>query len=341
MNGGDWRGISRIKGLSEIRRLPRLGKIRLGERRTSRGGKEYPAALGHFKFDEESVQEYPAIVKLYGSEPTELDIVLPLDETEKVFPQAYKLYGSGRGLKCKGDGERAFQRVCSKCNSTDCDCEDPAFEFTETACPCKLKDTGHCRPMGSLMVMLPKVSLAGVWQIDTSSYHSIVDLNSGIDFVRALCGRVAMIPLKLRLVARTVHPEGQATTVHTLQLECGLTQERILIDHNTEETIATSHATDCFCGFTVYPISKLTPERVSNIIREHGSERMMVNGSADWGISDPCSLPKVVEYMRGDGHSEETIERIVHDTADTFYSHSPHWKPELDLVPVDPREFQR
>jgi len=120
-----------------------------------------------------------------------------------------------------------------------------------------------------------------------------------------------------------------------------LTQERILIDHNTEETISLSHQTRCFCGMTVYPISKLTPQRVSNIIREHGSERMMVNGSADWGISDPCSLPKVVDFMRGDGHSDETIQRIVHDTATAFYGNSPHWKPQLDLEPVDPTEFQR
>ena len=120
-----------------------------------------------------------------------------------------------------------------------------------------------------------------------------------------------------------------------------LPQERILIDHNTEETMATSHATDCYCGMTVYPISKLTPQRVSGIIREHGSERMMVNGSADWGISDPCSLPKVVDFMRTDGHSDETIQRIVHDTATAFYGHSPHWKPQLDLAPVDPHQFQR
>ena len=102
-----------------------------------------------------------------------------------------------------------------------------------------------------------------------------------------------------------------------------------------------AHATDCYCGFTVYPISKLTPKRVSNIIREHGSDRMMVNGSADWGISDPCSLPKVVEFMRGDGHCDDVIQALVYDNANSFYSNSPNWKPELDLEPVDPKEFQR
>lgn len=148
---------------------------------------------------------------------------------------------------------------------------------------------------------------------------------------------------KMPIMIHTPHVDklrGTKRIVEIIRAE-GLTQERILIDHNTEETIGVSHDTDCYCGMTVYPISKLTPQRVSNIIREHGSERMMVNGSADWGISDPCSLPKVVELMREDGHSDETIQRIVHDTAMAFYSHWPHWKPQLDLEPVDPREFQR
>jgi predicted metal-dependent TIM-barrel fold hydrolase len=92
---------------------------------------------------------------------------------------------------------------------------------------------------------------------------------------------------------------------------------------------------------TVYPISKLTPQRVSAIIREHGSERMIVNGSADWGISDPLSLVKVVEYMKNDGHTEDAIDHLVLGNAMSFYGGSGHWKPELNLVPVDPTTFQR
>lgn len=113
------------------------------------------------------------------------------------------------------------------------------------------------------------------------------------------------------------------------------------IDHNTEETMPISRTTDCYCGMTVYPISKLTPQRVSNIIREYGSERMVVNGSADWGISDPLSLVKVVEYMQSDGHDEATIQRLVFDNAMTLYSQSPNFKPQLDIEPMDPHVFQR
>ena len=123
--------------------------------------------------------------------------------------------------------------------------------------------------------------------------------------------------------------------------EMGMNPDKLIIDHNTEETMAISRETGCYCGMTVYPISKLTPERVSDIIRTFGSERMIVDGSADWGISDPLSLIKVVKFLKEDGHPEETIERLVFKNAMAFYSGSPKWKPELDLMPVDPTIFQR
>ena len=135
-------------------------------------------------------------------------------------------------------------------------------------------------------------------------------------------------------------PEGSRRTLAILR-EMQLPEQTVLIDHNTEETMPILRDTGYYLGLTVYPISKLTPQRVSGIIREHGAERVLVNGSADWGVSDPLSLVKVVDFMRTDGHSDDTIQSLVRETANAFYSHSPKWQPELDLEPIDPREFQR
>ena len=116
---------------------------------------------------------------------------------------------------------------------------------------------------------------------------------------------------------------------------------RIVLDHNTEETIRVSRDTGCFCGMTVYPISKLTPARVSGIIREYGTTRMIVNGSADWGVSDPLSLIKVVACLEQDGVNSEAVRHLVYDNAMAFYGQSPNWKPDFTITPLDPREFQR
>ena len=97
----------------------------------------------------------------------------------------------------------------------------------------------------------------------------------------------------------------------------------------------------CSSDLTVYPYSKLNPQRVSAMIKRYGAERITVNGSADWGVSDPLALIKTVDYMRQDGHDEATIEAIVFQNAMRFYSSSPNWKPNFNLQPVDPSTYQR
>ncbi len=135
-------------------------------------------------------------------------------------------------------------------------------------------------------------------------------------------------------------PEGSHRILKVLE-DYSIPNEKILIDHNTEDTFPILYGKGYYLGMTVYPISKLTPKRVSDIIRAHGTEQVLVNGSADWGVSDPLSLIKVVDFLKTDGHTEETAEKLVFSTAMSFYSQTPKWKPELDLTPVDPREFQR
>jgi predicted metal-dependent TIM-barrel fold hydrolase len=133
---------------------------------------------------------------------------------------------------------------------------------------------------------------------------------------------------------------GTQRTIAILRDEA-MDPNRIIIDHNTEETIALSLDSGCYCGMTVYPISKLSPERVSGIIRQYGSNRMIVNGSADWGVSDPLSLIKVVKQLQADGVAQAHIQHIVRDNAMAFYGNSPNWKPNFNIQPLDPKEFQR
>ncbi|MEI6564016.1 MAG: TatD family hydrolase [bacterium] len=133
---------------------------------------------------------------------------------------------------------------------------------------------------------------------------------------------------------------GIQRTLEIVKAE-GINPDWVVIDHNTEETIRLSRESGCYSGMTVYPISKLSPERVSAIIREYGSERMIINGSADWGVSDPLSLVKVVERLRQDRFPVDDIQRLTFGNAMAFYSQSAHWTPDFAIQPLDPREFQR
>ncbi len=192
--------ITRIKGLSEKRRLPRLGKIRLGiKKKSSKTGAEYPAEVPYFVVTDE-------VKKVYGEKPTELDVMFPLDDIDTVFPVSYKYYGSSKGLKCNGDGEIAYYA------------DEKTKETMEKKCPCELLEQGKCKQSGTLSIILQKINVGGVYQITTSSFNSIVDLASGIDYVKALIGRVAMVPLKLRRVATETHHEEKKQTHYTLQI---------------------------------------------------------------------------------------------------------------------------
>ena len=115
----------------------------------------------------------------------------------------------------------------------------------------------------------------------------------------------------------------------------------VVVDHNTEETMPLTRKTDYWAGLTVYPYSKLNPRRVVDILRRWGLERVTVNSSADWGVSDPCSLPKTAAFMTEQGFSEPQIRQIMFANPMAFYSQTPKFKPQLDLPYIDPATYQR
>ncbi len=191
--------VTSIKGLSDRLRLPRVGKIRLGIRETSRAGKDFPKEVSYFVCP-------PEVQKVYGPRPVALDVMVPLNDIASVFPQHYGLYGSSKGLKCIGDGEKAFRS------------DDQNGKRLEIKCPCDQKNKG-CKKMGHLFVILPKVTLGGVYQIDTSNINSIVNINSGLEWVRGLCdGRMAFIALKLTREPVESHRNGTKETHYPLKI---------------------------------------------------------------------------------------------------------------------------
>lgn len=104
---------------------------------------------------------------------------------------------------------------------------------------------------------------------------------------------------------------------------------KILVDHNVEQTIEKTLELGMWAGLSVYPITKLSPERAMNIIRKHGTERIMIHSAADWGPSDVLSVPLVAREMRKAGFSTNEIERVTFYNAYEFFRQSSRftWKP--------------
>jgi uncharacterized protein len=127
------------------------------------------------------------------------------------------------------------------------------------------------------------------------------------------------------LLVHTPHQYKRLGVERTLKIlaDEGIEQRRVLIDHNTEETMPLFAGTEYWVGLTVYPVTKLSPERAVNIARQYGLDRLIVNSSADWGPSDVLSVPKVAHLMLRTGFSRDEVERLVWENPIRFYSQSP------------------
>lgn len=215
--------MSPIKGLTDRpSRLPRIGKIHLGVKvKRESDGVEYPRATEYFVFDPNHPQ-YEELKQNYGEKPAELRILIPVEDETKYASQFYRLYSRTRGLVCKGDGEEALRMIDTATGGlANRDTKDVAMKPISCQgkeCP----DYGPraCGEVMNLQFLLPEVSGFGVWQIDTGSINSIINVNSSLDLVRGVYGRVSMVPLILALEPKeVVNPDdGKKKTVRVLNI---------------------------------------------------------------------------------------------------------------------------
>jgi uncharacterized protein len=96
--------------------------------------------------------------------------------------------------------------------------------------------------------------------------------------------------------------------------------EHVLIDHAEEHTIAEIKEKGFWFGLTLYPHSKGSPERAIDAVEIYGPERLCINSSADWSVSDPLATLKCANEMRRRGHPEELANRVFYENPKTFLS---------------------
>lgn len=101
---------------------------------------------------------------------------------------------------------------------------------------------------------------------------------------------------------------------------------QILIDHVEEHTVAEVLDRGFWAGMTLYPDTKVTPQRAADIIEMFGTERLWMNSAGDWGCSDPLAVPKARMEMRRRGHSASTIDQVTLNNPQQFLSQSPNFQ---------------
>ncbi len=125
----------------------------------------------------------------------------------------------------------------------------------------------------------------------------------------------------LPVLIHTPHRDKKRGTERSLAMvrEQGFPEERVLIDHNTEETLPLVLETACWAGHSIYPDTKMDEPRMAALVKKYGSARILINSAADWGASDPLKVPKTATVMREFGIPDEDIELIVWTNPLTFF----------------------
>lgn len=136
---------------------------------------------------------------------------------------------------------------------------------------------------------------------------------------------------ELPVQVHTPHRDKKRGTSRSMDIaiEHGIDPGMVIIDHNNEETVQEVLDRGFWAAFTIYPFTKMGNERMVEIVKQYGSERIMVNSAADWGISDPLAVPKTAALMKMQGVSDADIERVTFKNALAAFAQSGQISEEI------------
>jgi uncharacterized protein len=185
----------------------------------------------------------------------------------------------------------------------------------------------RCR---EVLAVLPRyLAKDGVVAVGELGYDSMTPEEEEVFVHQLALARDVGLPA----VVHTPHRDKAAGTTRTLDVvrESGIGPERVVVDHLNETTVAEVAASGCWMGFSIYPHTKMDEHRMVAILREYGTERMLVNSAADWGQSDPLKTRKTAQAMLDAGFTEHDVDVVLWQNPVAFYGQS--GRLHLDPVP--------
>jgi predicted metal-dependent TIM-barrel fold hydrolase len=133
----------------------------------------------------------------------------------------------------------------------------------------------------------------------------------------------------LPALVHTPHRDKATGVDRTLAVvkESGIAPERVLVDHLNEVTVRQVIDSGCWMGFSIYPDTKMDERRMVAVLREFGTERILVNSAADWGRSDPLKTRKTGDAMLAAGFSADDVDTVLWRNPVAFYGQSGKLEP--------------
>jgi hypothetical protein len=184
-------------------RLVEVGRIRMGEKRTSQSGKQYPAKLATWRLTSPDRQRLDAVAALYGGTvrawEDQHEIITDSDALDIALIPGQAL---SQHLEHWGQEKPKGPVLCLR----RCDGERELLK--DRPCPCQVEagDDGDllCKPTTHLMVMLRRVAGIGSWRLSTRGWYAAQELLGTAGLLEQLTARGQLVPARLRLDQRTV-----------------------------------------------------------------------------------------------------------------------------------------
>jgi predicted metal-dependent TIM-barrel fold hydrolase len=128
----------------------------------------------------------------------------------------------------------------------------------------------------------------------------------------------------LPALVHTPHRDKAAGTERSIAVvrESGIAPERVVLDHLNEMTVAMVKESGCWLGFSIYPDTKMDEDRMVAILREYGTEKVLVNSAADWGKSDPLKTRRTGDAMLAAGFTDDDVDLVLWRNPVEFYGQS-------------------
>lgn len=202
------------------------------------------------------------------------------------------------------------------------------------------KEANDPRVAPGVIELLPRyLEKEGVVAIGEIGYDDMTSAEETYFAIQVELARKHDLPVLIH----TPHRDKKRGTERSIALvrEQRFPEDRVLIDHNNEETLPLVLDTGCWAGHSIYPHSKMDEERMVKLVQAYGAERILVNSAADWGVSDPLKVPKTAARMREAGIAQATIDQIVWQNPVAFFAQSGRLDLEAigALRPVDQRQL--
>ncbi|SNT38936.1 hypothetical protein SAMN05421812_105226 [Asanoa hainanensis] len=192
------------------------------------------------------------------------------------------------------------------------------------------KEANDPRCAGVLDVLPRYLEKDGVVAVGEIGYDSMTAEED-----HAFAAQLALaIEHELPALVHTPHRDKARGTERTIKVvaESGIEPGRVVVDHLNEVTVAAVKDSGSWAGFSIYPDTKMSPPRMVEILKQFGTERVLVNSAADWGKSDPLLTRETADLMLASGFSDDDVDLVFWRNPVAFYGQS----GKLDLDDIAP-----